>query len=161
MAHGDLVDRVTEATIGLNNSHGPNPAFKWLRGDSCSVVDDASGIVMFDVGNCTSSIDSEGILTVNMPMKVNWTWDDERKMEAVVSMNDDLGPQVNAWTTDTLSLNVENDIQLDGMRVWEETGRELYPEIGSEEDSISQLVGESISKVLHSLLWQVSLICVS
>ena len=61
MAHGDLVDRVTEATIGLNNSHGPNPAFKWLRGDSCSVVDDASGIVMFDVGNCTSSIDSEGI----------------------------------------------------------------------------------------------------
>ena len=23
MAHGDLVDRVTEATIGLNNSHGP------------------------------------------------------------------------------------------------------------------------------------------
>ena len=60
-------------------------------------------------------------------MKVNWTWDDERKMEAVVSMNDDLGPQVNAWTTDTLSLNVENDIQLDGMRVWEETGRELYP----------------------------------
>ena len=97
------------------------------KGDSCSVVDDASGIVMFDVGNCTSSIDSEGILTVNMPMKVNWTWDDERKMEAVVSMNDDLGPQVNAWTTDTLSLNVENDIQLDGMRVWEETGRELYP----------------------------------
>tara|TARA_Y100000766_G_C18916824_1_gene612256 strand:+ start:5865 stop:11231 length:5367 start_codon:yes stop_codon:yes gene_type:complete len=127
MAHGDLVDRVTEATIGLNNSHGANPAFKWLRGDSCSVVDDAGGIVVFDVGNCTSSIDSDGILSVNMPMKVNWTWDDERKMEAVVSMNDDLGPQVNAWTTDTLSLNVENDIQLDGMRVWEETGRELYP----------------------------------
>ena len=43
MAHGDLVDRVTEATIGFNNSHGPNPAFKWFRGDSCSGVDDAGG----------------------------------------------------------------------------------------------------------------------
>ena len=127
LAHGDLVDRVTEATIGLNNSHGGNPAFSWLRGDTCSLVDNANGIVEFDVGNCTSTTDSEGVVSVKMPMRVNWTWDDERKMEAVVSMNDDLGPQVNAWTTDTLSLNVENDIQMDGMRVWEETGRELYP----------------------------------
>ncbi|MFL2968589.1 MAG: hypothetical protein ACJZ6A_05505 [Candidatus Poseidoniaceae archaeon] len=127
LAHGDLVDRVTEATIGLNHSNGGNPAFKWLRGDSCSTVDDGGGIVEFDVGNCTSSMDSEGIVAVKMPMRVNWSWDDERRMEAIVSMSDDLGPQINAWTTDTLSLNVENDIQLDGMRVWEETGRELYP----------------------------------
>ena len=61
-----------------------------------------------------------------MPLRVNWTWDDERKMEAIVSLSDDLGPQVSSWTTDTLALNIENDIQLDGMRVWEETGRELY-----------------------------------
>ena len=127
LAHGDLVDRVTEATIGLNNSHGGNPAFKWERGDTCSVEDDVGGIVSFDVGNCTSTLGPEGIVSVKMPMRVNWTWDDERKMEAIVSMSDDLGPQINAWTTDTLALNVENDIQLDGMRVWEETGRELYP----------------------------------
>ena len=127
LAHGDLVDRVTEATIGLNNSHGGNPAFKWERGDTCSVEDDIGGIVSFDVGNCTSTLGPEGIVSVKMPMRVNWTWDDERKMEAIVSMSDDLGPQINAWTTDTLALNVENDIQLDGMRVWEETGRELYP----------------------------------
>ena len=127
LAHGDLVDRVTEATIGLNNSNGGNPAFKWVLGDACSVVDDSGGIVEFDVGNCTSTMDVEGTVSVNMPMRVNWSWDDERKMEAVVSMSDDLGPQINSWTTDTLSLNVENDIQLDGMRVWEETGRELYP----------------------------------
>ncbi|MBT5183865.1 MAG: hypothetical protein HOM47_01675 [Euryarchaeota archaeon] len=127
LGHGDLVDKVTEATIGLNNSHGGNPAFKWLRGDSCSVVDDVNEIVSFDVGNCTSTMDSEGTVSVKMPMRVNWTWDDERRMEAIVSMNDDLGPQITAWTTDTLSLNIENDIQLDGMRVWEETGRELYP----------------------------------
>ena len=126
LAHGDLVDRVTEATIGLDNSYGADPSFRWLRGDSCSVVDDGGGIVEFDVGNCTSTLDSEGIVSVKMPMRVNWTWDDERKMEAIVSMSDELGPQVNGWTTDTLSLNVENDIQLDGMRVWEETGRELF-----------------------------------
>ena len=126
LAHGDLVDRVTEATIGLNNSYGPDPAFKWMRGDSCSIVDDASGIIEFDVGNCTSTMDNDGVVSVKMPLLVNWTWDDERKMEAIVSMSDDLGPQVNAWTTDTLALNIENDIQLDGMRVWEETGRELY-----------------------------------
>ena len=126
LAHGDLVDRVTEATIGLNNSYGDNPAFRWLRGDSCSVESDAGGIVEFDVGNCTSTMDSEGVVSVKMPLRVNWTWDDERKMEAIVSLNDDLGPQVSGWTTDTLALNIENDIQLDGMRVWEETGRELY-----------------------------------
>ena len=45
-----------------------------------------------------------------MPLRVNWTWDDERKMEAIVSLSDDLGPQVNSWTTDTLALNIENDI---------------------------------------------------
>ena len=126
MANGDLVDKVTESTIGLNNSYGGDPAFKWLRGDSCTLVDDADGIVEFDLANCTSTIDAEGILSIKMPLRVNWTWDDERQMEAIVSVNDDLGPQVNSWTTDSLSLNVENDIQLDGMRVFEETGRELY-----------------------------------
>ena len=79
LAHGDLVDKVTEATIGLNNSHGGNPAFKWVRGDSCSVVDDAGGIIEFDVGNCTSTLDVDGIVSVKMPMRVNWSWDDERK----------------------------------------------------------------------------------
>ncbi|GIR00679.1 MAG: hypothetical protein CM15mP9_3820 [Methanobacteriota archaeon] len=134
LAHGDLVDRVTEATIGLNNSYGDNPAFRWLRGDSCSVESDGGGIVDFDIGNCTSTMDSEGVVSVKMPLRVNWTWDDERKMEAIVSLSDDLGPQVSSWTTDTLALNIENDIQLDGMRVWEETGRSCILEIGFEED---------------------------
>ena len=154
LAHGDLVDRVTEATIGLNSSYGENPAFRWLRGDSCSVESDGGGIVEFDIGNCTSTTDSEGIVSVKMPLRVNWTWDDERKMEAIVSMSDDLGPQVIAWTTDTLGLNVENDIQLDGMRVWEETG---IQETGSEEDSISLLVVVLTSKIQHFLQQQVSL----
>ena len=54
LAHGDLVDRVTEATIGLNSSYGENPAFGWLRGDSCSVESDGGRIVEFDIGNCTN-----------------------------------------------------------------------------------------------------------
>ena len=46
-------------------------------------------------------------------------------MEAVISMSDiwDLRLMLGQQTL----LNVENDIQLDGMRVYEETGRELYP----------------------------------
>ena len=127
VGHGDEVDRVTEAVIGLDHSYGDNPAFKWIRGDTCNVEDNASEIINFDVGNCTSVTDDEGIVSITMPLEVNWTWDDERKMEAIVSANDELGVQVQSWTTDTLELNVENDIQLDGMRVWEETGRELYP----------------------------------
>ncbi len=126
MAHGDSANRVTEATIGLDNTHGEDPSFRWLIGDSCSVVDDAGGIVEFDVGNCTSTTDSDGVVSVNIPLRVNWTWDDERKMEAIVSVTDNKGPQVNAWRTDTLSLSIENDIQLNGLRVWEETGRELF-----------------------------------
>jgi len=127
MAHGDQVDRITEATIGLNHSNGEIPAFKWIRGDSCSVLSDGYGIVQFDTSNCTSSLSSDGILSVVIPLRVNYSWDDERKMEAIVSVSDDLGQQINSWTTDTLELNVENDIQLNGMRVWEETGRQLYP----------------------------------
>ncbi len=162
VAPGDLVDKVTEATIGLNNSHGDVPAFKWLRGDTCSVESDAGGIVEFDVGNCTSTLYSDGTVSIRTPMKVNWTWDDERKMEAIVSVNDDLGPQVSSWTTDTLSLNVENDIQLDGLRVYEETGRELYPgdwvrggfnisvsgQINFESSALSPLAGEFTLRVL-------------
>ena len=34
---------------------------------------------------------------------------------------------VSQWTTSDMELVVENDIQLDGLRVWEETGRQLYP----------------------------------
>ena len=102
LAHGDLVDRVTEATIGLNNSYGENPTFHWLRGDTCTVQNDGGGIVEFDVGNCTSTTDSESSFSVRVPLRINWTWDDERKIEAIISMNDDLGPQVTAWTTDTL-----------------------------------------------------------
>ena len=127
VAPGDEVDRVTKAVISIDHSHGENPSFTWERGDSCTVNNDAGGIVMFDVANCTSTVGANDIVSIWMPTKVNWTWDDEARTEAIISVEDDLGPAVNQWETSSMKLVVENDIQLDGLRVWEETGRQLYP----------------------------------
>ena len=126
IAPGDDVDRVTSSLVALNNSYGENPAFEWERGDTCSVVSDADGIVQFDAANCTSVMDSTGLVTIRMPMSVNWSWDDESKLQALISVQDDLGQAVVSWQTESLDMVVENDIQIDGLRVYEETGRELY-----------------------------------
>lgn len=83
--------------------------------------------MVFDAANCTSMEDSNGVVSVWMPTKVNWSWDDESSTEAVISVEDDLGVAVDQWTTSEVELVVENDIQLDGLRVWEETGRQLFP----------------------------------
>ena len=127
VAPGDDVDRVTKAVIAIDHSHGENPSFTWERGDICSVNSDADGIVMFDAANCTSTVDADDVVSIWMPTKVNWTWDDEASTEAIISVEDDLGVSVDRWESSTMELIVENDIQLDGLRVWEETGRQLYP----------------------------------
>jgi hypothetical protein len=127
VAPGDEVDYVTKAVIAIEHTHGDNPTFTWLRGDACSVNSDAGGIVMFDAANCTSMEDADGVLSIWMPTKVNWSWNDEGSAEAVITVEDDLGVAVNQWTTSEMELVVENDIQLDGLRVWEETGRQLFP----------------------------------
>ena len=126
VAPGDDVDYATDVLVALNNSYGENPAFSWERGDVCTVVSDGDGIVMFDAANCTSTTDALGVVSIRMPMKVDWSWDDEAGTEALISVEDDLGLAVAAWQTSSLDLIVENDIQLDGVRVYEETGRELY-----------------------------------
>ena len=82
---------------------------------------------MFDAANCTSTEDADGVLSIWMPTKVNWSWDDEGSAEAIITVEDDLGVAVNQWATTEMELVVENDIQLDGLRVWEETGRQLFP----------------------------------
>ncbi len=127
VAPGDEVDRVTKATVAIEHTHGENPAFTWERGDTCTVNNDAGGIVVFDAANCTSTKDAAGVVSIWMPTKVNWSWNDEASTEAIVSVHDDLGIAVDQWTTSSMELVVENDIQLDGLRVWEETGRQLYP----------------------------------
>ena len=127
VAPGDEVDRVTKAVVAIDHSHGVNPSFTWEQGDACSVNEDAGGIVLFDAANCTSMTDSNGIVSIWMPTKVNWSWNDEASTEAIITVEDDLGVSVSQWMTSDMELVVENDIQLDGLRVWEETGRELYP----------------------------------
>ena len=126
VAAGDEVDKVTEASVSLMNSHGDNPGFKWEYGNVCTTVSEAGEIASFDSANCTSTKDSEGIVSIRIPMKVNWSWDDETKMEALISVHDDLGQAVNSWETEGLDMRIENDIQLDGLKVWDETGRELF-----------------------------------
>ena len=126
IAPGDEVDRVTEALIALNNSYGENPAFDWERGDTCSEVSNGEGIIQFDVANCTSTIGSDGVVSIRLPVSVNWGWDDESSLQALISVEDDLGQAVASWETEDLDIIIENDIQLDGLRVFEETGRELY-----------------------------------
>ena len=127
VAPGDDVDRVTEVIIELNHTHGSNPSFTWERGDSCTTNSDAGGIVVFDTGNCTSTVDALGVVSIWVPTKVNWSWNDETDLEAIITVKDDLGVAVNRWDTSSMDLVIENDIQLDGLQVWEETGRQLYP----------------------------------
>ncbi len=127
VAPGDEVDRVTKAVIAIDHTYGENPSFNWERGDVCSVNSDGGGIVVFDVTNCTSTVDANDVVSIWMPTKVNWSWNDEASTEAIISVEDDLGPSVTQWMTSDMELVVENDIQLDGLRVWEETGRQLYP----------------------------------
>jgi hypothetical protein len=82
---------------------------------------------VFDTGNCTSTVDALGVVSIWVPTKVNWSWNDETDLEAIITVKDDLGVAVNRWDTSSMDLVIENDIQLDGLQVWEETGRQLYP----------------------------------
>ena len=128
VAHGDEVNFVTEVTASLNNSRGDNPTFKWQKGDSCSTLSDAGGIVTFDTANCSSSIDANDVRTIQIPVTVDWSWDDEAATEALLTVKDSLGTAVSNCKTENMKLRVENDIQLDGMQVFDETGRQLYPQ---------------------------------
>ena len=89
---------------------------------------DVGGIVAFDAANCTSTVDANGVVSIWMPTQVNWSWDDESSTEAVITVEDDLGVAVDQWTTLDMELVVENDIQLDGLRVWDDGNRrQLFP----------------------------------
>ena len=127
VARGDDVTRVNRVDVTLQHSHGEDPTVQWSRGDQCSVINDGGGIVHFDVGNCTSSAVSDSITRIRIPTLVDWSWNDEASMEANITVVDPIGEQVTDWSTSDLDVRVENDIQLDGLRVYDETGRELYP----------------------------------
>ena len=162
VAHGDEVNYVTEVIAALNNSHGQNPSFKWQQGDTCSTLDDAGGIVHFDVSNCSSSVDSNDVRTIRIPITVDWSWDDEQSTEAILTVKDSFGTAVSNWDTENMELRVENDIQLDGLQVFDEDGRQLFTQdwvrggqnisflgkIHFESSQLSPLAGEFELRVL-------------
>ena len=125
VAVGDEADRIMSVKVELENSHGDSPVMVWQLGDSCQTIDDAEGIISFDDGNCSSIDNQYGVKTLRMPIKVNWGWDDEVNMQALVTVDDDIGRAVTGWQTEDLDLRVENDIQLDGLRVHDANEREL------------------------------------
>ena len=127
VARGDDVTRINRVDVTLQNSHGEDPTVQWSRGDQCSVISDGGGVVHFDAGNCTSTSVSDSITRIRIPTLVDWSWNDEAAMEANITVVDPIGEKVSDWTTTGLDVRIENDIQLDGLRVFDETGRELYP----------------------------------
>ena len=110
---------------------------------------DADGIVVFDAANCTSTEDADGVVSIWMPTKVNWSWNDEGSAEAIISVEDDLGVAVNQWTTAEMELVVENDIQLDGLAFGKKRAGNSSRWIGLEADSTSVSVVQFISKILN------------
>jgi hypothetical protein len=124
-AAGDDVNRVTKTVVELINSNGNNPSFIWELGDSCSTITNSEMIALFDTNNCTSSINIDGILEIEIPMQTLWDWDDEQETQALVTVEDDTELAVSSWQTDSMNLQVENDIQLNAMSVYDENGKQL------------------------------------
>lgn len=124
-AAGDDVNMVTRTVVEIINSNGNNPSFIWEDGDSCSTNTNSEMVALFDINNCTSIINSDGILEIEIPMEVLWDWDDEQATQALVTVEDDTGLAVSSWQTESMDLKVENDIQLNGLSVFDENGKQL------------------------------------
>jgi len=125
VALGDDAQEITEVSVGLDNPLGKDVSYRWIVGDSCSVIDPSVHSISYDLGNCTSSIASDGIVTLSVPILLNWSWDDQTSVEAIISVSDDIDQQVVDWSSVGLSLRIENDIELSAMQVFEDNGRAL------------------------------------
>jgi hypothetical protein len=125
VAPGDGVSRIDRVVADFMQNDA-NPILEWALGDSCSLLSNGSGKLIFDSGNCTSTSDVFGIVSIHFPIMSTWDWDDQVNLELNVSVNDNFGVAVAGWATEDLNLRVENDIQLNGMRVVDETNRELW-----------------------------------
>lgn len=125
VAPGDGVSRIDRVEIEFPQSDG-SPILEWSQGDACTLLSDGNGKMEFDSANCTSTSDVFGIVSLHFPIGSNWEWDDQNKLEVKVTVNDNFGLAVPGWVTESLDLRIENDIQLNGMKVVDETGRELW-----------------------------------
>ena len=124
-AAGDDVERITRTFVEIINSNGNNPSFIWELGDSCSTNTNNESIAIFDSNNCSSNIDSDGILEIQIPFQTLWGWNDELATQALVTVEDDDGVAVSSWQTESMDLKIENDIQLNSMMVYDESGNQV------------------------------------
>ena len=122
---GDGVTSIDRVSVGIDHANGNSSVMQWLANDYCSLVDSGEGRLIFDSANCTSVEDIFGVISIRFPIQSSWLWDDGNNIEAKVTVDDNFGRAVTAWESKNLDLRIENDIQLDGMRVYDETGREL------------------------------------
>ena len=51
-------------------------------------------------------------MTISVPVEVMWEWDDEPSTEALITVEDPLGVQVNAWETEDLVLRLRTTFNL-------------------------------------------------
>ena len=121
---GDDATRLSSVDMALVTDRGANPSIRWSSGDVCSSVSDPDGLLGFDAGNCSSQT-IDGITSMRMPVRPNWSWDDETNIEVRLIVEDDIGRAVDGWQTTDLALKVENDIVLSDLVVEDETGRRL------------------------------------
>ena len=124
-AAGDDVVRISRTFVEIVNSNGDNPSFVWELGDSCSTSTNNQSIALFDTNNCSSTIDSNGILEIVIPFQTLWDWNDEQATQALVTVEDDYGIAVSSWQTESMDLKIENDIQLNSMKVYDESGNQV------------------------------------
>ncbi len=126
VVEGDEADRINQVDVELQATGVENPIIRWSNGDVCSLVSDNADLISFDAANCTSQESSDGVLSLLLPLRSNWTWDDESGIEVLLTVDDDIGRQVTRWETENLGMRVENDIQLMDLGVEDETGRVLF-----------------------------------
>ena len=124
-AAGDDVVSITRTVVEIINSNGNNPSFIWETGDSCSTNTNNESIALFDTNNCSSTIDNDGILEIEIPFQTLWDWNDEQATQALVTVEDDSGIAVSSWQTESMDLKIENDIQLNSMSVYDESGNQV------------------------------------
>ena len=127
IAIGDDASNLQQVDLSLQSSHGDNPLLRWQIGDSCTEEIDVDDIVHLDGGNCSSVTNSADIVSIRMPIRAEWGWDDESSTEMFITVIDDIGLAVDDYETENLNLRVENDIQLLDIKAVDESGRELLP----------------------------------
>ena len=125
VAEGDEADRITQVQVELMANGRNNSVLQWQSGNVCDLVSNTDNLVRFDAGNCSSSTDSNGFLSLLFPIESTWEWNDELDVEAKITVDDDIGRQVNGWLTSDMDIRVENDIVLLELGVTDETGRAL------------------------------------